>query len=407
MRILILSFYYEPDLSAGSFRNTALVKALSEKLTADNEIEVITTTPNRYQSFTPPKEKTEFQENVIVHRVPIHQHKSGLLDQALAFLDFVRGAYKLTRNKSYNLIYASSSRQMTAFLGAMMARRMNMPLYLDIRDIFTENINELYRRSPLRLLLPLLRYMERFSIRTASKVNLVSPFFEGYFKELDSTNKYSFHTNGVDQCLETASASEPISQQEYKEILYAGNIGKGQSLHLIIPDIARSLDPSWRIRIIGDGGGRKLLEESISGFDNVVLQSPVPRSQLSRYYSAATVLFLHLSDFPVLGQVIPSKIFEYAASGRPIIAGVRGKTAEFISESVKNSAIFKPLDANDFHEALKKIRLEHTPRVGFCEYYSRASIMDEMSSEILSIIMSQSYHPIDSPQNKLLSIRSK
>ena len=407
MRILILSFYYEPDLSAGSFRNAALVKALLEKLTADDEVEVIAATPNRYQSFSASTEKAEFKENVRVHRVPVRQHESSLLGQAFAFLDYARGVYKLTRNKSYDLIYASSSRQMTAFLGSIVARRIDAPLYLDIRDIFTENTKELYSHSPVRFLLPLFRYIERLSIHTASKVNLVSPFFVEHFTKLDSTKTYSVFTNGVDENITTDSCSWLSEQQEHKEILYAGNIGKGQNLHLIIPDIARSLDPSWRVRIIGDGGGRRLLEESIAEFDNVILQPPITRCRLKDYYSAATILFLHLSDFPVLGKVIPSKIFEYAASGRPIIAGAHGKTAEFISENVANSATFKPCDADDFHEALKNIRLEQHSRTDFREKYSRASIMNKMSLDILETILSQSSPFIDSSQNKLSSTGSK
>ncbi len=407
MRILILSFYYEPDLSAGSFRNTALVKALSEKLTADDEVEVITATPSRYQSFSPSADKTELKENLSVHRVPVRQHGSSLLGQVFAFLDYARGVYKLTRNKSYRLVYASSSRQMTALLGAIVARRIGAPLYLDIRDIFTDNIKELYSHSPVRFLLPLFRYVERLSIHTASKVNLASPFFVEHFTELDPTKNYSVFTNSVDQDMTTDSCSWLSEQQEHKEILYAGNIGKGQNLHLIIPDIARSLDPPWRIRIIGDGGGRRLLEESIDEFDNVILQPPITRSRLKDYYSAATILFLHLSDFPVLGKVIPSKIFEYAASGRPIIAGAQGKTAEFISENVANSAIFKPCDADDFHEALKNIRLEQTPRTDFCEKYSRASIMNQMSLDILETIPPQSSPSTDPSQNKLSSTESK
>ena len=52
LKILVLSFYYQPDLSAGSFRTTALVQALSAILPGDAQIDVITTMPNRYISFS-------------------------------------------------------------------------------------------------------------------------------------------------------------------------------------------------------------------------------------------------------------------------------------------------------------------------------------------------------------------
>lgn len=47
MKTLVLSFNFQPDLCAGSFRSTALVKALQAKITSTDSIEVLTTTPNK------------------------------------------------------------------------------------------------------------------------------------------------------------------------------------------------------------------------------------------------------------------------------------------------------------------------------------------------------------------------
>ena len=51
MRIGVLTFYYPPDLSAGSFRAAALLAALREQAPPGTHIDVITTMPNRYHSF--------------------------------------------------------------------------------------------------------------------------------------------------------------------------------------------------------------------------------------------------------------------------------------------------------------------------------------------------------------------
>jgi hypothetical protein len=49
-RILLLSYFYPPDLSAGSFRSAALVKALRIQGGAQLQLDVVTTQPNRYQN---------------------------------------------------------------------------------------------------------------------------------------------------------------------------------------------------------------------------------------------------------------------------------------------------------------------------------------------------------------------
>ena len=51
LRVLVLSFYFRPDLSAGSFRASTLVDSLLAILPAGASIEVITTAPNRYRTF--------------------------------------------------------------------------------------------------------------------------------------------------------------------------------------------------------------------------------------------------------------------------------------------------------------------------------------------------------------------
>jgi len=387
VRILVLSFYFEPDLCAGSFRNTALVRALTGKLADDDVVEVITTAPNRYHSFSASAPHNESTGNTRVHRIPLPTHKSGIADQARAFMSYTRGVLRVTKNQSYDLVYASSSRLMTATLGAIVARRQRVPLYLDIRDIFTETISDLFPLSPVRLLLPLFKYVERFSIRSAVRVNLVSPGFIEHFRKIDSTKSYRVFTNGIDQ-LDDECSDGQLYHSEYKEILYAGNIGEGQGLHRIIPDIASRLDPSWRIRIIGDGGRRSVLEEAVSGLDNVILEAPVPRCQLVEHYQMATVLFLHLNDYPAFQKVLPSKLFEYAASGKPVLAGVRGQAATFLRDNVENTAIFPPCDADGFFEALDTLRLENTPRGDFCDCYQRTRITDEMVADMLSLVES-------------------
>ena len=50
IKVVFFSFYYPPDLSAGSFRSISLAQELSKKLSSNDEIHIITTHPNRYAS---------------------------------------------------------------------------------------------------------------------------------------------------------------------------------------------------------------------------------------------------------------------------------------------------------------------------------------------------------------------
>ena len=117
MKILYLTFYFEPDLCAGSFRNTPLAYELNRKLKEGDEVHVITTMPNRYKSFKEDALEVEQRDKLFIQRIPIPDHQSGFLDQINSFKTFFFNALKLTKGDHYDLVFASSSRLFTAFLG--------------------------------------------------------------------------------------------------------------------------------------------------------------------------------------------------------------------------------------------------------------------------------------------------
>ena len=62
--------------------------------------------------------------------------------QSRAFAEFARRALEIVAERSYDLVFATSSRLMTAALGAWIARRKHAALYLDIRDMFVDTIGD-------------------------------------------------------------------------------------------------------------------------------------------------------------------------------------------------------------------------------------------------------------------------
>ena len=86
MKILILTFYYVPDLSAGSFRMKSFVDQLIPHLKDEDTLEIITTMPNRYHTHINNAQSTEnLSHNITIKRITLPRHKSGMLDQAFTF----------------------------------------------------------------------------------------------------------------------------------------------------------------------------------------------------------------------------------------------------------------------------------------------------------------------------------
>lgn len=387
MKILFLSFYFEPDLGPGSFRNTALITEMLRVLPAGGHIDVVTTLPTRYSSFEVEAETKEERGAATVYRIPLPKHRSGMLDQSKAFSFYASSVLRQVGTKKYDLIYASSSRLMTAALAAHLSRKLATPLYLDIRDIFVDTINDILPKAISLAVTPVLSLIESYTLRSATKVNLVSPGFEQYFAEKYLGLSLSFHTNGIDaEFLNLEYFSNQDHRSGLPEVLYAGNIGEGQGLHNIIPALAKRYEGQLKFKIIGDGGRKSQLGEVLEaiGPSNIELHGPVGRNELIRLYQSADILFMHLNDHDAFLKVLPSKIFEYAALGKPIWAGVAGYSASFLDQYVANSAVFSPCDVDGAVEAFKRLSIHTTLRPDFVERFSRTNIMREMALEVLS-----------------------
>ena len=384
MKILVLSYYYHPDLSAGSFRVKSIIDSLINESSRKINIDIVTTKPNRYQKFRP-----EINDNILetinIHRIKVNNHKSGLLSQSLAFIIFAFNTLKFVKNKDYDLIFASSSRLMTAALGAYISMKKNINLYLDIRDIFLDTIEDVYKSKIYKIIKLFIGYIEKLTINQASHINLVSEGFANYFNKKYPNKSYSFFTNGIDSIF----ASLPIKKSINKKIkiLYAGNIGEGQGLDKILPKLLLELPNNYYTTIIGDGGRRKKLELELEKHKaiNYEILNPVTQEALILKYLEADILFLHLNSHNAFLKVLPSKIFEFAATHKPICAGVSGYSREFLLNNVSNCSIFEPCNVKDAKKCILNIDLTVKKRTEFINKFSRNNISIKIAKNILGM----------------------
>ena len=387
MKILFLTFYFDPDLCAGSFRASALIRELQERAI---DVEVLTTAPNRYSSFTIASDSYEVRGNVTIRRISIPKHSSGFMDQIFAFSVFWVKVLWHVRKGKYDAVFATSSRLFTAVLGATISRWRRVPLYLDIRDIFVDTCSDVLSYSTRLFLIPCLRGMEKFAFNQANHINLVSPGFAEYFSLNFRVNRFSYFTNGIDSIFidndAISTAAEPQGKSDLKPVvLYAGNIGDGQGLDKIVPELARER-PDVEFLIIGDGGKARQLSHATVGLGNVKVLPPVSRKELLGYYAQADVFFMHLNDHAAFEKVLPSKVFEYAAFNKPVLAGASGFAAQFIREELDVSAVFAPCNVSQALQALEV--LLRAPSVNNSEFiakYSRTEIMKEMATSIVEV----------------------
>lgn len=394
-KILYLSFYFEPDLCAGSFRNSPLAKELAQQAKGKASIDVFTTLPNRYSSFNTEASEFEERDNYTITRVDIPQHQSGMKDQIFSFKTYYSAVKKLTKGKKYDLVVASSSRLFTAYLGHSIAKKLNVPLYLDIRDIFYDTLEDVLKDGLIKMAaLPLIKLIEKRTFSSAIHINLISEGFKPYFSEYKQAD-FSFYPNGVDEIFLEANkdvliedlALSDIADRE-KTIIYAGNIGEGQGLHKVIPQAAKALVGKMKFIVIGDGGAKGKLEDELKRLQvsNVELRSPIKRNELIEVYKKADFLFVHLNNFKAFEKVLPSKLFELATFPKPLIAGLTGFAGNFVKNNFENIILFDPCDVDSLIQQLDSYTYKQVRRTAIMEKFKRETVNREMAESILKYI---------------------
>ena len=81
---------------------------------------------------------------------------------------------------------------------------------------------------------------------------------------------------------------------------------------------------------------------------------------------------------------MPSKLFEYGATGKPIIAGVKGYAREFLKKELNGVFTFDPGDISACENIIKKVKKQPRfyDRKSFCKKFARKIIINRLCDDI-------------------------
>ena len=342
--------------------------------------------------------KHEKYGDIHIYRFYTPEHNNSFIRQFISYCYFATSALKhayFNRNY-YDSIFATSSRLGTGFLGYLISKITRKPLNLDIRDIFSDNLQSLQvlKGSIGQILVRIFSSIETRILSHAEWVNFVSPGFFTYPHLQNTDKKINLFTNGIDDIFlqnRMVTPKRTYSDIEKKRltIIYAGNIGFGQGLELIVLPLAAHYKDKIVFQLIGDGSSVSLIKAGIkeNRINNIQLIPPVDRSELLDYYNNADIFLLQLNDIPAFKKVLPSKIFEYGSFDKPMLAGVQGVANTFIKENLPDAYLFDPGDVNSVVKYIDSILEQGFPLTNnenFIEKYSRKNIMNDMLNSIVS-----------------------
>lgn len=325
---------FPPETNAGAKRAFALAGALAEEF----DLLVVTLLP----SYPNPEmfasvnigehdRALSFKVNRIGKFRP---HSGKLLIRGMreysTFAEFSSAAKSFTPD----VIVATSPSMFLGPIACRAARSLDVPFLWDLRDLTWQYALDRPSSSPVTVFGK--RWLKKHMAQTvavADQVTCTNRGMEGVLREeYGRQTGISTIPNGVSKAafrdLDVGHVENDVLR---KRITYVGALGHMQDL-VVLLKAARQL-PEYDFHLVGDGAARKELQDFSEGhqIENVTFHGYLDAQGVARQYAMADLLVGHLVDTDVLAKTaMPTKIFEYMATGKPFIFGCRGHAAEFL-----------------------------------------------------------------------------
>ncbi len=359
LRILIISQYFSPDVTAAAYRISDTYKILRAR---GHRVRVITSTPH----------KGGFDTDAI-GQIPRHEvlrvNVKALVSRSSAayvaqFLGFVWHALlkslALRRTFPYDVVWASSPPLLVALCTIPLRIITRRPVVLDIRDIWPEsavNIGKLRRGS---LAESIGMVLERQAYLRSDGLTCVSRPMQRYLTARTPVTVDVVY-NGTPQS-QLAAEAPSIAHVDRSVFCYAGNLGYAQGLDGVLRAFARlardeTVLPRPTLRLIGTGALERDLAElarTLGIADRVDFMGVRPKREALELMSRSGILLIPLVDSPAFDLTVPSKVFDCMAIGRPIVASIRGEGREIL-ESTGANLVVDPGDVDGLAGAFAQV----------------------------------------------------
>lgn len=343
MRILLITQHFPPERGAVR-RNFEFARYFAKK---GHDVSVVTAMPNYPDGIVPPEYKGKFFHFEEIDNVKIYRNwvlpasNSQPKKRMLGFITFLFStlvnSHRVKGN--FDLLIASSPPITTPLIGWVMSKIKKCKFVLEIRDLqpeSSEDFGNLNRSLFTRLLRKYMHFMYRRADRIVGVTQGIADFLK---KSIRNPEKVFTIKSGVSPEFINADSNGIRKRFGWDEkflIMYAGTLGWAHLLETFI-EAARQLNDQQDIlfTFIGDGQKREVLEGMVRdyGLKNVQFVGVQPLESIPYFLQAGDVLVHCMKDVPVTKGSLPSKLFEYMASGKPILYGSSG--GEAIDELAK------------------------------------------------------------------------
>lgn len=284
----------------------------------------------------------------------------------------VRG-HRLFATGDFDAILTSGPPHSTHLAGAILQWSTGVPWVADFRDPWTD-INYYQELPHTWAARRIDAALERMVLRRADAVTTVSPTWRDLLAQKShrtDAERVSIVYNGFDP--DDISPGEASPSEETFDVTHVGSLYASRNPVALWQALRRlragNEVPALRIRLVGTVDPNVQQALQAHGLEDITEIVPyVPHSEAVAYMRRSGLLLLSIESFPQDRGMITGKIYEYLASGRPVVGvGPAAGDATALLEETEGGQMYGRDDVSGLAEFLRThydAWAEGTPRPG-------------------------------------------
>jgi glycosyltransferase involved in cell wall biosynthesis len=332
--------------------------------------------------------------------------------RALSFnFVFAQGVQRHLASSPPQFLYQRHCRLSIA--GALLSKSLKIPLILEYNGPegwIADNWDPTLFRSLINL-------CEEVSLRCAARIIVVSEALRAELVERGiPADQIRVNPNAVDPDFFYPGPGREEGRTELDiktdEVLigFAGSFSLWHGIQILEQAIVRLLSnkPPCRLRFVlmGDGLLHGEMRSALATYEKtgkVIFTGLLPRDKVAKYLDAADILVSPHIPMPDGSRFFgsPTKLFEYMAMGKSIVASRLEQLAEVL-EHDRTAWLITPGDVDELAEAILRLALDPAKREALGAAARRAAV--ERHSWARNVSWALSDMPSDSPERRYRSI---
>ena len=334
MKVLIVSFYYEPEVGAAPSRITNLAKGLK---TSGMDVDVLTCLPNYPQGRIFKGYRGHFSVKENIDGINVYRYwtyatvSKNPLKRVLAMTAFATTlwafACKRKLIKSYDRIIIQSPPILVAASAITLFKKcFNKHTILNVSDLWPMSAVELGFMNEGSLSHRAMSRIERYMYRSVDAVMGQSGEIVEHVRNMFPEKRTILYRNLQPVQVE----QQPKSRGEALKVVYAGLFGVAQDMLSLLRGID-FVNLGVEMHLYGGGNQMAAIEEYIKqGDKNIYYHGYVSKKQmgeeLKKYDLSVIPLVTHIHG------AVPSKIFDLLPEGIPILFSGEGEGARIVRD---------------------------------------------------------------------------